>query len=193
MAPTLPTQAPASAATSKIASTEFRLGDNDMSDASDSDQSQSNERSLSPSRQGMGKIRKKKERRQFGALAEELGDLLGSAFNPEDGTSAAVGVGEVQQATDDQVMDIESTFTGKKMNKRTRQNLQRMEARQKRDKMQVGSSEHNTRSKSTTTAERGGVTKKNKKLTPTEKRRAREKEARIRKAVDAMGEKMDIE
>lgn len=96
MAPTLTTQAPASAATSKIALSEFRLGDNhtsDASDASDSDQSEANERSLSPSRQGKGKTRKKKDRRQFGALAEELGDLLGSAFNPENGNSAHDDVG----------------------------------------------------------------------------------------------------
>lgn len=51
---------------------------------------------------------------------------------------------------------------------------------------------NNSHSKSTT-ADRGGIVKKNKKMTTAEKRRAREKEAKIRKAVDAMGEKMEIE
>ena len=63
---------------------DFRDADNHASDASDTDQSDASARSLSPTRQGLSKTRKRKERRQFGAFADELGDLLGGAFQSKD-------------------------------------------------------------------------------------------------------------
>jgi hypothetical protein len=56
----------------------FRLGEDHISDASDSDQSAASERSLSPGK--MSKAKKRKVRKQVGALTEELDDLLGAAF-----------------------------------------------------------------------------------------------------------------
>lgn len=62
----------------------FRDSHNRDSDASDSDQSDASRRSLSPTRQGLSKTKKRKERRQFGAFADELGDLLGAAFQSKE-------------------------------------------------------------------------------------------------------------
>ena len=62
----------------------FRDNHNQDSDASDGDQSDTSRRSLSPTRQGLSKAKKRKERRTFGAFADELGDLLGSAFQSKD-------------------------------------------------------------------------------------------------------------
>jgi hypothetical protein len=62
----------------------FRDHNNQDVDASDSDQSDASGRSLSPTRQGLSKTKKRKERRQFGAFADELGDLLGAAFQSKD-------------------------------------------------------------------------------------------------------------
>ncbi len=87
MAPALPRTSSAQTAPTMPPSTKlgsFRDGDNQLSDASDSDQSDAGERSLSPTRQGLSKTKKKKERRQFGAFADELGDLLGAAFQSKD-------------------------------------------------------------------------------------------------------------
>lgn len=64
-------------------------GDSD-SDASRSDTSR---RSLSPTRAGLSKTTKRKERRQFGAFADELGDALGAAFGGGGGEGEAVGKG----------------------------------------------------------------------------------------------------
>ncbi len=58
----------------------FRDLDNQDSDASESDQSDAGGRSLSPTRKALTKSGKRKERKQFGALTDELGDLLGAAF-----------------------------------------------------------------------------------------------------------------
>ena len=52
----------------------------DARDSSDSDQSAASIRSISPDRKNLPKSRRKKERKQFGALAHDLGDLLGAAF-----------------------------------------------------------------------------------------------------------------
>lgn len=76
------TSAPTAPVSAKLGS--FRDGENRDSDASDSDQSDASGRSLSPTRQGLSKTKKRKERRQFGAFADELGDLLGSAFQSKD-------------------------------------------------------------------------------------------------------------
>lgn len=67
----------------------FRDGDDQDSDASCSDQSNTTERSLSPMRKGLSKTKKRKERRQFGAFADELGDLLGAAFQSKDESKPA--------------------------------------------------------------------------------------------------------
>jgi hypothetical protein len=80
MASAQPTTLPKPASTSDAAISDFRLGENDLSDASDSDQSAHSERSLSPSGAKKSKAKKKKERKQVGALTDELGTLLGAAF-----------------------------------------------------------------------------------------------------------------
>jgi hypothetical protein len=73
----------------------FRLGEDQISDASDSDSDQSahSERSLSPSRTTKPKSRskKKKDRQLVGALTDELGTLLGEAFQGPNGDAAAAG------------------------------------------------------------------------------------------------------
>ena len=88
MASALPTTSPVSTTPTALAPAKLgnlRDGENQDSDASDSDQSDASERSLSPTRQGLSKTKKRKERRQFGAFADELGDLLGAAFQSKDG------------------------------------------------------------------------------------------------------------
>jgi hypothetical protein len=80
MASAQPTTLPKPASTSDAAISNFRLGENDLSDASDSDQSAHSDRSLSPSGAKKSKAKKKKERKQVGALTDELGTLLGAAF-----------------------------------------------------------------------------------------------------------------
>jgi len=65
----------------------------------------------------------------MGALADELVDVLGDAFStPQDDLQN----GSAQQPNGDQTMAIDSEPAGKKMNKRTRQNLARMQARKER-------------------------------------------------------------
>jgi hypothetical protein len=82
MAPAQPATLSKATGTSSAAISNFRLGENNASDASDSDQSAHSERSLSPSRSGAKKgiAKKRKERKQVGALTDELGTLLGAAF-----------------------------------------------------------------------------------------------------------------
>lgn len=71
-----------------ISTAGFRLGEDHMSDASDSDQSDGSTRrtiSLSAGNnaaagQQMSKNKKRKARKEVGALTEELNDLLGAAF-----------------------------------------------------------------------------------------------------------------
>lgn len=87
MASALPTDTTASAAPAALAPAQlgnFRDANTRDSDASDTDQSDASGRSLSPTRQGLSKTKKRKERRQFGAFADELGDLLGAAFQSKD-------------------------------------------------------------------------------------------------------------
>lgn len=74
--------APAALAPAKLGN--FRDTESRDADVSDSDQSDASGRSLSPTRQGLSKTKKRKERRQFGAFADELGDLLGAAFQNRD-------------------------------------------------------------------------------------------------------------
>jgi hypothetical protein len=74
------------AATPNATNTGFRLDDKHLSDESDSDQSAHSVRSLSPSKKGTKATRSKKrrvlkqERKQVGALTDELDTLLGAAF-----------------------------------------------------------------------------------------------------------------
>jgi hypothetical protein len=87
MTSALPTTDSASTAPAALASAKlgnFRDTESRDADASDSDQSDASGRSLSPTRQGLSKTKKRKERRQFGAFADELGDLLGAAFQSRD-------------------------------------------------------------------------------------------------------------
>jgi hypothetical protein len=93
MAPPLAPAAPEPHAPAKPALGQFRLGDEHNSDASDTDQSDTSGRALSPSRKGLTKSGKRKERRQFGAFAEELGDLLGAAFQQPVDESSATSLG----------------------------------------------------------------------------------------------------
>ncbi|EOA80727.1 uncharacterized protein SETTUDRAFT_166184 [Exserohilum turcica Et28A] len=121
------------------ANTGFRLGEEHFSDASDSDQSQTSRPSSSP-KQANGQVhhpparksknKKQKDRRQMGALAEELVDVLGGAFSASD---AGAQAGTDQRPSGDQPMVIDADSAGKKMNKRTRQNLARMQARKDRN------------------------------------------------------------
>ncbi|KAJ4370369.1 hypothetical protein N0V83_004887 [Neocucurbitaria cava] len=129
--------APASPITSNAANTGFRLGeDRQVSDASDSDQSATSERSLSPSRKRT-KSQKRRERKKVGALTDELGELLGAAFSSSNAdSSAAVAAasvsGTAEPATEDVEMQTDPILAGKKMNRRTRQNLAKMEIRKRK-------------------------------------------------------------
>jgi hypothetical protein len=72
----------------KAATSDFRLGEDQNSDASDSDQSAHSERSLSPqSGAKRSKAKKRKDRKQVGALTDELDTLLGAAFQAPNGDS----------------------------------------------------------------------------------------------------------
>jgi hypothetical protein len=71
----------------------FRLGEDHISDASDSDQSAHTERNLAPLEGAMkvSKTKKKKDRKQVGALTEELDELLGAAFQTPNGEIETAG------------------------------------------------------------------------------------------------------
>jgi hypothetical protein len=72
--------------TSGTVRSEFRLGEDKISDVSDSDQSVHSERSLSPqSGAKPSKAKKRKARKQVGALTDELDTLLGAAFQAPNG------------------------------------------------------------------------------------------------------------
>ncbi|KAH7069484.1 hypothetical protein FB567DRAFT_598793 [Paraphoma chrysanthemicola] len=125
----------------------FRIAD-EPSDASgsDSDQSAQSERDLSPSKkeQKVSKSKKrrtlKQERRQVGALTDELGTLLGAAFQEpvETPVNVTTPFGVAHTADHDQAMDLETTSTNieKTMSKRTRQNMMKMEQRRLAREMQ---------------------------------------------------------
>jgi hypothetical protein len=91
MASARPTSTSKAAVTSDASNSGFRLGGDHLSDQSDSDQSAHSERSLSPSKTSAKVSRSKKRRelrqgrRQVGALTDELGTLLGAAFQAPDG------------------------------------------------------------------------------------------------------------
>jgi hypothetical protein len=87
MEPAQSTTLPKATSTSSAAVSNFRLGEDDPSDVSDSDQSAHSERSLSPSGVKKSKAKKKKERKQVGALTDELGILLGAAFQTSNADS----------------------------------------------------------------------------------------------------------
>jgi hypothetical protein len=71
---------------SPAALSNFRLGDDyTASDASDSDQSARSEGNLSPSAEKKSKAKKRKDRREVGALTDELDTLLGAAFQTPSG------------------------------------------------------------------------------------------------------------
>lgn len=114
MASALPTNDPASVTPAALAPAQlgnFRDGDNRDSDASDTDQSDASGRSLSPTRQGLSKTKKRKERRQFGAFADELGDLLGAAFQNKDeqqrtGLAASAHAGTLRMHTGTAMMPM---------------------------------------------------------------------------------------
>ncbi|KAJ4352713.1 hypothetical protein N0V95_004038 [Ascochyta clinopodiicola] len=193
MAAALPTDsAVPAAATAKLRG--FRDGAARDSDASDTDQSDASGRSLSPTRQGLSKTKKRKERRQFGAFADELGDLLGAAFHKDEVKSDAAPT----QPEIDVDMQVEPTSTGPKMSKRQRQNMAKMEARRlakEQSKMVIPEQQ-------TVAAERRGMTiqayrgqrPEGRKDAKSEsmKRRSRKERERLRKKAEA-GDAMEVE
>ncbi|KAH8726193.1 hypothetical protein GQ44DRAFT_726185 [Phaeosphaeriaceae sp. PMI808] len=111
----------------------FRLTKDHLSDGSDDDQSAHSERSLSPSRNSnlgtRSKIRRthKQERRQVGALTDDLGTLLGAAFQAPN--ESVIITGNADHVAAGPEMEIENLSGEKKMSKRTRQNLVKAERR----------------------------------------------------------------
>ncbi|KAF1846037.1 uncharacterized protein K460DRAFT_119262 [Cucurbitaria berberidis CBS 394.84] len=197
----LTTAVPASAETAKIANTGFRLGeDQHASDASDSDQSATSERSISPSKKRT-KSKKKRERKRIGALTHELDSLLGSAFSAPNGDASATGGVSVEQASGDVVMETDPVPAGKKMNKRTRQNLAKMEARKQKSGNNRAKFEELVTRTQAAAAERRGMTldeyrekRKHgggKEMTKSSARRARKEEQRA-KRLATEGDKMEI-
>ncbi|RMZ74057.1 lactose permease [Pyrenophora seminiperda CCB06] len=129
-----------SALSTTVANTGFRLGDeHHFSDASDSDQSQASQRSLPSQANAQGPIpvpkskkKKQKERRKMGALADELVDVLGSAFSANS-AHLKPQTDSAQPPCADQSMTLDPEPAGRKMSKRTRQNLAKMQARKERN------------------------------------------------------------
>ncbi|KNG49211.1 lactose permease [Stemphylium lycopersici] len=146
------------------ANTGFRLGEEQFSDESDGDQSQTSQQSTSPRRANgqvpaqKSKKKKKKDRRKIGALADELVDVLGDAFsvpNPD------ARISTDQHLSGDQSMVVDAEFSGKKMSKRTRQNLAKMQARKERNSSKMNTmndiSEDKTLQAQLAAAERRGM------------------------------------
>ncbi|KAL5117178.1 hypothetical protein ACEQ8H_004866 [Pleosporales sp. CAS-2024a] len=113
-----------------ISKPEFRLGEDHISHFSDSDQSAPSERSLSPQTGAKpSKAKKRKARKQVGALTEELHTLLGAAFQAPDQEAAKPNIpdhGNADQNPSHLTMEID---TEKRLSKRTRQNMVKMEKR----------------------------------------------------------------
>ncbi|KAF1920189.1 hypothetical protein BDU57DRAFT_525327 [Ampelomyces quisqualis] len=119
----------------------FRLGEHVASESSDSDQSAHSACSpQSPGAAKKSKAQKKKDRKQVGALTDDLDILLGAAFQKPNHHSVHAGA-----ATDTAVaktepgcptMEVDAPL--KKLSKRTRQNMAKMEKRKLRrqDKLQ---------------------------------------------------------
>ncbi|KAJ4984644.1 hypothetical protein SVAN01_09833 [Stagonosporopsis vannaccii] len=187
--------APVMLASSKLG--DFRNIDDRHSDASDSDQSDASGRSLSPTRQGLSKTKKRKERRQFGAFADELGDLLGAAFQGKDESKPidpATSTHAANPLTDgDLEMNAQPTSSGPKMSKRQRQNMAKMQARRlakEQSKMIIPEQQ-------TVAAKRKGMTieeyrgqrpvgKKSEK-NESQKRRSRKERERLKKKAEQAG------
>ncbi|USP75331.1 hypothetical protein yc1106_02605 [Curvularia clavata] len=161
MTPAIPAPGPTTATPIMAANTGFRLGEEQFSDASDSDQSQRSQRSPSPS-QAKGQVpahkskkKKQKDRRKMGALADELVDVLGDAFSTSITNAQTV---TDQPASGDHGMMVDAQSTGKKMNKRTRQNLARMQARKEKNGAEMKDvSEDKTLQAQMAAAERRGM------------------------------------
>ncbi|KAH6612719.1 hypothetical protein C7974DRAFT_406219 [Boeremia exigua] len=200
MAPALPTADPAATAPITLVPAKlgnFRDADNQHVDASDSDQSDASGRSLSPTRQGLSKAKKKRERRQFGAFADELGDLLGAAFQSNDqpkSSALPASTNAVGPNTDgDLEMQAEPHLTGPKMSKRQRQNLARMQAR----KLAKEQSKMVTVEEQAVAAERKGMTiqeyrgqkppKKKSEKNDSQRRRSRKERERLKKKAEQAG------
>ncbi|XPS79509.1 hypothetical protein M3J09_011490 [Ascochyta lentis] len=207
MAAALPADTAASTAPAEAKLSHFRDAANRDSDASDSDQSDASGRSLSPTRQGLSKTKKRKERRQFGAFADELGDLLGAAFQGKEEVKPAAST----HAADDHLnggldgdldgdsnMAVEPAAGGPKMSKRQRQNLAKMQAR----RLAKEQSKMVTAEEQAVAAERRGMTiqayrgqrpdgKKGAK-SDGQKRRSRKERERLRKKAEA-ADAMEVE
>ncbi|KAF1924381.1 uncharacterized protein M421DRAFT_95476 [Didymella exigua CBS 183.55] len=184
---------PAALAPAKLGN--FRDDGNQDSDASDTDQSDASGRSLSPTRQGLSKTKKRKERRQFGAFADELGDLLGAAFqnkNEQQPTGLPSSAHAANTTADgDLDMQVEPVATEPKMSRRARQNMERAQARRlakEKSKMVVSELQ-------TVAAERRGMTiqqyrglkpegVKKSRSDATKKRRSRQAREKLKKKVE---------
>ncbi|KAF1358102.1 hypothetical protein EJ07DRAFT_180295 [Lizonia empirigonia] len=131
-------------------------GDSD----SDADRSDASRHSLSPTRAGLSKTQKRKERRQFGAFADALGDALGAAFGDEGEGVRDAKLVDVD-ADKDKEMQIDQPTSGVKMSKRQRQNLAKMQARRlakEQAKMITTEPQPVTAERQLVTAERKGMT-----------------------------------
>ncbi|KAF1945506.1 hypothetical protein EJ02DRAFT_338653 [Clathrospora elynae] len=136
MVPKISSAASNSLLNSTIPNTGFRLGEEGhFSDASDSDQSAGSERSLSSTRgnRRVTKSKRQKDRRKMGALADELVDVLADAFAAPNADPQAAVATATGQVDGDQIMEVDVGPDGKKMNKRTRQNLAKMQARKEKN------------------------------------------------------------
>ncbi|KAI8935620.1 hypothetical protein NX059_007149 [Plenodomus lindquistii] len=182
---------------------EFRTQENQDSDASDSEPEPEPEPELVRSQRNESpekiegkrtKSKKKRERRKVGALTDGLGDLLAGALKSGEGEGEGSGVSAGAQANGDrdEVMDVEveAAGVGKKMNKRTRQNLLKMEARRQQklaNKQREMIPEPTIHQVSHPMAKRPLDAKKK----ATDARRARKERARMVRKVGE-GERMDL-
>ncbi|KAH9860829.1 hypothetical protein J1614_012162 [Plenodomus biglobosus] len=177
---------------------EFRIGEEeqDASELSDFDSDQSvrsnsGNQSQSPERKEgkRTKSMKKRERKKVGALTDGLDMLLGSAFTAEE--VLAQGNLDADGCVDGvEEMEVENRERGpKKMNKRTRQNLIKMQQRreQRLANTQTGLM-LGTHQQSSNLMPRKPLNAKKK---ATDARRARKERARLSKKVE-QGERMDI-
>ncbi|EAT89024.1 hypothetical protein HBI56_036960 [Parastagonospora nodorum] len=172
---------------------EFRLGEDENSDLSDSDQSEHSERSLSPeSGAKPSKAKKRKARKQVGALTDELDTLLGAAFQAPNGDAVKSDVpGNIDHASGDLSMEVD---TEKRLPKRTRQNMIKMEKRKLARERQKQNQpfQQPAPAQKPLTAEGQKKQQKQSKKNSGQARRERKEKARARRAL-GLGEEMAVD
>lgn len=193
------TASASSAPYSKPTLHEFRIGEEEQeaSELSDFDSDQSvrsnvGNQSQSPERKEgkRTKSMKKRERKKVGALTDGLDVLLGSAFRAEEVLAQGNLADAEGRAEGVQEMEVESRECAPtKMNKRTRQNLLKMQQRreQKLANMQADLMLGPLQQPSSVMPRKPLNAKKK----ATDARRARKERARLSKKVE-QGERMDI-